>query len=97
MLSSDYPRLCTKCQGYKTMPYAWNSTVPPRMCNCPVPANLLGSLAWECPRCNKINSPWKGTCDCTPYSLSSAPTCGTQPHTTGPISLNHYFSKEDEV
>lgn len=19
---------------------------------------------WECPRCNKINAPWKGHCDC---------------------------------
>lgn len=92
MLSFDNPEMCTKCQGYKTMPFSWNSTAPPKMCSCP-----KVSLSWECHRCKKINAPWNKSCDCTPYSLSSAPTSGTQPHTTGPISLNHYFSKEDEV
>jgi hypothetical protein len=48
------------------------------MCNCPKAANLLGTLAWECPRCKKINAPWKGSCDCTPSPLSSSPTCGGQ-------------------
>lgn len=61
--------MCTKCQGYKTMPYTWNSTMQPRMCSCP-----KVSLAWECSRCGKINAPWKGSCDCTPSPLSGAPT-----------------------
>jgi hypothetical protein len=56
------------------MPYSWNSTAAPRMCSCPVPANLLGSLAWECPRCKKINAPWKGSCDCAPSKLNWTPT-----------------------
>jgi len=73
MNNFDYPQLCTKCQGYKTMPYSWNSTIQPKMCTCkPV------SLAWECPRCKKINAPWKPSCDCTPSPLSNAPTYGAQ-------------------
>jgi len=88
MLSSfDNPQLCPNCQGYKTMPYTWNSTFAPRMCSCPV--NPRYDLAWECPRCKKINAPWKDSCSCTP--LSSAPTCSTQPYTAGPIPFNHYF------
>jgi hypothetical protein len=51
------------------MPYSWNSTAQPRMCNCPKPI----SLAWECTRCGKINAPWKGSCDCTPTPFG-APT-----------------------
>ncbi len=64
MLSFDHPQMCTKCQGYKTMPYSWNSTAASRMCNCSV--NPRYDLAWKCPRCKKINAPWKGSCDCTP-------------------------------
>jgi hypothetical protein len=62
MLSFDHPQMCTKCQGYMTMPFSWNSTVGPRMCTCPKET----SLAWECPRCKKINAPWNKSCDCTP-------------------------------
>jgi len=73
MVSFDNPQLCTKCQGYKTMPYSWNSTAAPRMCTCISPV----SLAWECHRCGKINAPWKSSCDCTPSPLSSAPTANS--------------------
>jgi hypothetical protein len=76
MLSFDFPQLCTQCQGYKTMPYSWSSTAQPKMCSCPKPK----SLAWECPRCKKINAPWKASCDCTPSPLNNGPTCGTQPN-----------------
>jgi len=62
MINFDYPQMCTKCQGYKTMPYTWNSTMAPKMCTCISPV----SLSWECSRCGKINAPWKGSCDCTP-------------------------------
>lgn len=93
MVRFDYPQLCTKCQGYKTMPYSWNSTAAPRMCTCISPV----SLAWECTRCGKINAPWKGSCDCTPSPLSNIPTSAVQPFNTGPIPFDHYFSKEDEV
>jgi hypothetical protein len=78
MVSFDNPQLCTKCQGYKTMPYSWNSTAAPRMCTCISPV----SLAWECPRCKKINAPWKGSCDCTPTPFGDA-TCGTQLYNAG--------------
>jgi len=54
------------------MPYTWNSTFAPRMCSCPV--NPRYDLAWECPRCKKINAPWKGSCDCTPPNLNWTPT-----------------------
>jgi len=88
MHSFDYPHRCTTCGNLKSMPYSWNSTVPPMMCTCP----KTTSLAWECHRCGKINAPWKGSCDCTPSPLSSAPTSGsTQPYTAGPIPFNHYF------
>jgi len=87
MLSFDFPQICTTCQGYKTMPYTWNSTAQPRMCRCTSPV----SLAWECHRCGKINAPWNKSCDCTPSPLSSAPTSATQPFNVGAISFNHYF------
>jgi hypothetical protein len=53
------------------MPYSWNSTAASRMCNCSV--NPRYDLAWKCPRCKKINAPWKGSCDCTPTPFG-APT-----------------------
>jgi len=75
MLSFDFPQKCTTCQGYKSMPYSWNSTGQPQMCTCP-----KVSLSWECHRCGKINAPWKGSCDCTPTPFG-APTSGnTQPY-----------------
>ena len=70
MVKFDYPQLCTKCQGYKTMPYTFSSTSAPRMCTCISPV----SLAWECTRCGKINAPWKGSCDCAPSKLNWTPT-----------------------
>jgi len=73
MVKFDYPQMCTKCQGYKTMPYTWNSTMPPKMCTCISPV----SLSWECSRCGKINAPWKGSCDCTPPNLNWSPTCSS--------------------
>lgn len=86
------------CGNLKTFPYTWNTTFPPTMCTCPKPVNLLGTLAWECPRCKKINAPWKGSCDCTPSPLSNAPTSSSkQPYNAGPIPFNHYFGREDEV
>ena len=94
---TDYPQKCTVCGNLKTFPYTFNSTLPPVMCTCPKPVNLLGTLAWECPRCKKINAPWKGSCDCTPSPLSSAPTCGTQSYTAGINPFNHFYSKKDEV
>lgn len=69
------------------MPYTWNSTFAPKMCSCPV--NPRYDLAWECSRCKKINAPWKDSCSCTP--LSSAPTCSTQSHDTGPVSFDHRY------
>ena len=70
----DYPQKCTTCGNLKTFPYTWNSTIQPVMCTC----KKEQSLAWECPRCKKMNAPWKGSCDCTPSTLSSSPTCGVQ-------------------
>ena len=79
MLSFDFPQKCTTCQGYKTMPYAWSSTAQPQMCTCP-----KVSLSWECHRCNKINAPWKGSCDCTPTPFCNLPiTGGINAPTTG--------------
>lgn len=83
---TDYPQKCTVCGHLKTLPYTFNSTVPPVMCKCP----KAPTLAWECSRCHKINAPWKGSCDCTPSPLSGAPTSTTQPYTAGP---NPYTSK----
>lgn len=68
MNNFDFPQTCTKCQGFKTMPYTWNSTAAPKMCSCP-----KVSLSWECHRCGKINAPWKGSCDCTPPSYGTLP------------------------
>ena len=70
MSTFDFPQICPICQGYKTIPYTWNSTVAPKMCTCPT----TSSLAWECPRCKKINAPWKGSCDCAPSKLNWTPT-----------------------
>ena len=99
MLSFDFPQKCTTCQGYKTMPYAWNSTGQPQMCTCP-----KVSLSWECHRCKKINAPWKASCDCTPTPFSNlsitsdinaptiAPTTGSTQasYTAGIDPYNHY-------
>ncbi len=85
MNNFDYPQLCTKCQGYKTMPYTCSSTAEPRMCSCPKPI----TLAWECPRCKKINAPWKSSCDCTPTPFG-APIYGAD--YSGFVNLfNPYF------
>ena len=102
MLSFDFPQKCTTCQGYKTMPYAWNSTVQPQMCTCP-----KVSLSWECHRCGKINAPWKASCDCTPTPFSNlsitgginAPTTGsTQPsYTAGIDPYDHYYETNNFI
>ena len=84
---------CPKCQGYTTMPYTWSGTNLPRMCTCPKPESLLGTLAWECHRCRKINAPWKSSCDCTPPPLSGAPTCGTSPYTAGKNNFNQTYTQ----
>jgi hypothetical protein len=101
MVKFDYHQMCTKCQGYKTMPYTWNSTVPAKMCTCISPV----SLAWECNRCKKINAPWKGNCDCTPSSLNWTPTSdesyngranpylGYFPDSQGPRPSSHDLNK----
>ncbi len=90
MLSFDFPQLCPQCQGYKTIPYTWNSTVPPKMCTCPT----TSFLAWECPRCKKINAPWKESCDCTPPTpFGNFPiTCGTGSGV--PVGNNKNISNE---
>jgi hypothetical protein len=72
------------------MPFSWSGTGQPQMCKC----SKESSLAWECPRCKKMNAPWKGSCDCTPSPLSGAPTCGTQPFNVGPIDFNHYYRED---
>jgi hypothetical protein len=64
MINFDFPQLCTKCQGYKTMPYTWSSTVTAKMCTCISPT----TLAWECPRCHKVNAPFKNSCNCLPFN-----------------------------
>ena len=102
MLSFDFPQKCTTCQGYKTIPYSWNSTAQPQMCTCP-----KVSLSWECHRCKKINAPWKASCDCTPTPFSNlpitgginAPTSGsTQPsYTAGIDPYDHYYETKNFI
>lgn len=70
MVSFDHPHRCTTCGNLKSIPYSWNSSVPPVMCTCP----KTTSLAWECPRCKKINAPWKDSCDCKPSNINWSPT-----------------------
>lgn len=72
-----HSNLCERCGGYLQVPiFLLNQTVFPRMCNCPKAVN---HLAWECPRCHKINSPYKDSCDCLPNKNHLAPQCnGTQ-------------------
>ena len=79
MINFDFPQLCTKCQGYKTMPYAWSSTAIAKLCTC----SREPSLAWECPRCHKINAPFKKSCNCLPFNPMIV-----QPH----IDLNTNFT-----
>lgn len=82
MSSFDFPQICTKCQGYVTIPYTWSSTAVYMLCSCP-----KVSLSWECHRCRKINAPWKGSCDCTPSQLNSPVTSGTVPYADGTTNL----------
>ena len=37
----------------------------------------FGGYGWVCPRCGKVNAPWKSECDCVPLSVSS-PTVNIQ-------------------
>jgi hypothetical protein len=67
MDSYKYLKLCTKCHGYIGDRITWNSTIPPKMCTCISETHPYG---WECPKCNKINAPWKESCDCTPHLTS---------------------------
>ena len=32
-------------------------------------------VGWICPRCGKVNAPWKPTCDCTGESSAGANMC----------------------
>jgi hypothetical protein len=27
---------------------------------------VINNEGWVCPRCNKVNAPWKSQCDCVP-------------------------------
>ena len=83
---TDYPQKCTVCGNLKTFPYAWNSTVPPVMCSC----IKTSTLAWECPRCKKMNAPWKGSCDCTPPDFNWAPASESS-YNGGINPFNSYF------
>lgn len=58
--------LCKKCNGYIEKNITWNSTIPPKVCTCHETTH--SPYGWTCPRCYKINSPWKGNCDCEPPS-----------------------------
>ncbi len=44
-----------------------DNTVP-LVCQCEKVDStpLMTSRGWECPRCQKVNAPWKGSCDCEP-------------------------------
>ena len=56
------------------------------MCTC----FIVSTLAWECPRCHKINAPWKGSCECTPPGLNWAPA-STADYNGGVNPFNSYF------
>ena len=66
METFNYSEVCIRCNGYKTMPYATTSTAPLKMCNCGP------TLGWECPRCHKINAPFKKSCNCLPFNPMGA-------------------------
>ncbi len=82
MYNFDFPQICTTCRGYKTMPFNWSSIASLIMCNCPKEQ----TLAWKCPRCYKINAPWKSSCDCGPTSFNSS-TCATLPDPKGATTI----------
>ena len=62
--STSSPSTCHKCGGYLNLPSFWHGTIPPRMCTCPT--QYANNSGWICPRCNKVNAPFRVTCDCMP-------------------------------
>ena len=60
---------CSNCGGIKLANgEVWSGTAA-NFCQCN--KNMQG---WECPRCRKIHSPVKMSCDCTEYSCYPAGT-----------------------
>lgn len=82
------PMTCTKCQGYLNLPFTWSSTVQPKMCTC----SKKQTLAWECPRCHKINAPFKSSCNCLPFNpMGTQPSCNDSifPDPKGATNINY--------
>ncbi len=73
MLISNTPvsERCVTCGNFIDFSYTLNNTAAPTLCTCPKPVSSLETLAWECPRCKKINAPWNKSCDCAPPSNNS--------------------------
>jgi hypothetical protein len=74
---------CTNCWGILSgAPQNTNDT----MCTCINPNSSLPKKGWECPRCNKIHSPYKETCECKP-AMSSVHTFNPPKSTSGTEEL----------
>ena len=59
--------ICANCGGYIKKESPTAGFVELKFCNCP-----KGNLgAWECPRCHKIHSPCKLSCDCMPTTTNA--------------------------
>lgn len=59
--------ICASCGGYILNETPTAGFVELKYCNC-----LKWNLgAWECPRCRKIHSPYKLSCDCMPTTANA--------------------------
>tara|TARA_R110000782_G_scaffold30983_7_gene76831 strand:+ start:2126 stop:2449 length:324 start_codon:yes stop_codon:yes gene_type:complete len=67
------PTRCVTCGNLIGFSYTLNSTAKQTLCTCPKLVSPSLTLAWECPRCKKINAPWNKSCDCIPMSQPSYP------------------------
>lgn len=43
---------------------------------------------WECPRCGRVNAPWKDFCDCRPKAATQTSADATCSHSA---TCNHNF------
>ena len=56
-----------KCENCGGIIYGTHWSTADVSCRCRIPASPSPtSKGWECPRCHKIHSPYKETCECRP-------------------------------
>lgn len=61
----------------------------------PITVNPTMSYGWVCPKCGRVNAPWKSTCDC--YKGISLPYTPPNTPQTTPGELTPYYNPPLEI